>query len=110
MYRFVYHEMGPLDSRMMSGLYVPLILMLVIALDASTGRIPTPTSRRFLSIGILAALPMFVIPTWHAVETVRNTVSYGSIGRYWGTESHRTVPIHKLAPNLEHSVRAYEKP
>ena len=107
MYRFVYHEMGPLDSRMMSGLYVPLILMLVIALDASIGRIPTPTSRRFLSIAILAALPMFVIPAWHAVETVRNTVSYGSTGRYWGTEFHRTVPIHKFAASLPRDAAVY---
>lgn len=107
MYRFVYHEMGPLDSRMMSGLYVPLILMLVIALDASISRIPTPTSRRFLSIGILAALPMFVIPAWHAVETVRNTVSYGSTGRHWGTEFHRTVPIHKFAASLPHDAAVY---
>ena len=107
MYRFVYHEMGPLDSRMMSGLYVPLILMLVIALDASIGRIPTPTSRRFLSIGILAALPMLVIPTWHAVEMVRNTVSYGNTGRYWGTEFHRTVPIHEFAGSLPRDAAVY---
>ncbi|MFM8994577.1 MAG: hypothetical protein ACKOJG_10390, partial [Actinomycetota bacterium] len=26
-YRFVYDEMGPLDSRMMSGLYVPLVVL-----------------------------------------------------------------------------------
>lgn len=106
-YRFVYHEMGPLDSRMMSGLYVPLILMLVIALDTSVRRIPTTTPRRFLSIGVLAALPMLVVPTWHAVATLDNTVSYGSTGRYWGTEFHRTVPIHDFAASLPGDAAVY---
>jgi len=32
-YRFVYDEMSPLDSRMMSGLYVPLVVMLTICGD-----------------------------------------------------------------------------
>ena len=106
-YRFVYHEMGPLDSRMMSGLYVPLILMLVIALDARIVQSPAATPRHFLSIGVLAALPMFVIPAWHAGVTIAESFSYGNTGRYWGTEFHRTVPIHEFAASLPDNAAVY---
>lgn len=96
-YRFVYHEMGPLDSRMMSGLYVPIILMLVVALDPLRGtRLPV----------VLPAL-LLMLPAWHAVTTVSDSIDFGRDGRYWGSEFHRSVPIHEFAASLPADAAIY---
>jgi hypothetical protein len=96
-YRFVYHEMGPLDSRMMSGLYVPIIVFIVIALDSL--RCPK-------WLGVLSTL-LFLFPAWHAATTVSNSIEYGRSGRHWGTESHRAIPIHQFVASLPADAALY---
>jgi len=47
-------------------------------------------------IGVCA----LTIVAWHGITTSTNAVRYGNDGRYWGTEFHRTVPIHRVAADL----------
>ena len=97
-YRFVYHEMGPLDSRMMSGVYVPLILLFVIMIDElATSRVAL---RLVLAIGL-------IIVAWHGITTVRDTVRYGEAGRHWGTKGFSEVPIHQFVKDLPKDAAVY---
>ena len=103
-YRFVYAEMGPLDSRMMIGLYVPIVITLVVCADHISRSLPGNAAR--VSTKTIVALSLVVI-AWHGVTTSSNLTDYGSNGRYWGTEFHRTVPIHQFAANLPKDVALY---
>ena len=95
-YRFVYDEMGPLDSRMMSGLYVPVILIVAIALShVTTGHLPS--SHMF--VRGLAALASIVV-VWHGATTVTDSWQYGSQGRRWSAVDHQVAPIHLFARAL----------
>ncbi|MGA0135177.1 MAG: ArnT family glycosyltransferase [Ilumatobacteraceae bacterium] len=97
LYRFVYHEMGPLDSRMMSGLYVPIVVMLVVALDSVRAR----------QLRVAVASSALVVLAWHSTATVRDGIDYGRTGRHWGSEFHRTVPIHEYAAKLPADAALY---
>ncbi len=97
-YRFVYNEMGPLDSRMMSGVYVPLIIVFVVTLDRL---VQSPRIARVaLAVGVL-------VGAWHATTVVRDSMRYGDSGRHWGTEFHREVPIHTFARELPAAAALY---
>ena len=97
-YRFVYNEMGPLDSRMMSGVYVPLIIVFVVTLDRL---VQSPRIARVaLAVGVL-------VGAWHATTVVRDSMRYGDSGRRWGTEFHREVPIHTFARELPAAAALY---
>lgn len=97
-YRFVYHEMGPLDSRMMSGVYVPLILLFVIMIDQLA--VSRMASRLVLIVGV-------VVASWHGVTTVRDSVRYGDAGRHWGTKGFSEVPIHRFVKDLPTDAAVY---
>ncbi|NBS35939.1 MAG: hypothetical protein EBS71_00965 [Actinobacteria bacterium] len=97
-YRFVYNEMGPLDSRMMSGVYVPLIIVLVVTLDHLA------SSVRVARVAVAIAL---LVGAWHANTMVRDSIRYGESGRHWGTEFHREVPIHSFARDLPESAALF---
>ena len=95
-YRFVYDEMGPLDSRMMSGLYVPMVILLVAGVD----RITSQTWRAALSTARVAAMVALVVIAWHSVTSVRDAGRYGDEGRHWGSITHKIAPIHLFAQGL----------
>jgi hypothetical protein len=95
-YRFVYDEMGPLDSRMMSGLYVPMVILLVAGVDCITSQ----TWRAALSTARVAAMVALVVIAWHSVTSVRDAVRYGDEGRHWGSITHKIAPIHLFAQGL----------
>jgi hypothetical protein len=97
-YRFVYNEMGPLDSRMMSGVYVPLIIVFVVTLDRLV------QSPRIARVALAAGV---LVGAWHATTVVRDSVRYGDSGRHWGTEFHREVPIHTFARELPAAAALY---
>ena len=102
-YRFVYDEMGPLDSRMMSGLYVPLVLMLVIAADSlevNSSRVSRGITRAIVLLGIAVAVG-------HGAVSARDSVRYGSDGRYWGSVTHKLLPIHLFANGLPTDAALY---
>ena len=95
-YRFVYDEMGPLDSRMMSGLYVPMVILLVSGVD----RITAKSSRMALCFARVASTIGLVLIAWHSATSVRDAVHYGDEGRHWGSLSHKLEPIHLFARGL----------
>jgi len=95
-YRFVYDEMGPLDSRMMSGLYVPMVILLVAGVD----HITMQTSRTAQRTARVAATFALVVIAWHSAASVRDAVRYGDEGRHWGSLSHQLAPIHLFARGL----------
>ena len=102
-YRYVYDEMGPLDSRMMSGLYVPLVLMLVIAADSIrvSSFLPMRSAVRALAVlGIAIAIG-------HGVVSVHDSVRYGNEGRHWGSINHKLLPVHLFANGLPRDSALY---
>ena len=89
-YRFVYDEMGPLDSRMMSGLYVPAILLVAISLGRfrNLGNfLPRTFMRGFSSLAV-------VLLTWHGASTALDSWRFGTEGRRWSAIDHQLMPIH----------------
>ncbi len=95
--------MGPLDSRMMSGLYVPLVLMLVIAADSirASSFLPMRSAVRALAVlGIAIAIG-------HGVVSVHDSVRYGSEGRHWGSINHKLLPVHLFANGLPRDSALY---
>ena len=106
-YRFVYDEMGPLDSRMMSGLYVPLILMLTICADHFAASVLTTPAHVGPTFGKVLIASALLVAAWHCVTTTRDALRYGDVGRHWGTVSHRTVPIHLFAAQLPDDSALY---
>ncbi len=102
-YRYVYDEMGPLDSRMMSGLYVPLVLMLVIAAD-SIGISKSLTLRAVVRV---VAIFGIIVTVGHGAISVRDSVRYGNEGRYWGSINHKLLPVHLFANGLPKDSALY---
>jgi len=102
-YRFVYDEMGPLDSRMMSGLYVPLILMLVIAAD----NLLVDASRVSRGFALTLAVLGIVVVVGHGAVSLRDSVRYGNQGRHWGSIDHKLLPIHLFANGLPSDAALY---
>ena len=106
-YRFVYDEMGPLDSRMMSGLYVPLVVMLTICADRVATARPNGAPLLASAFGKVLVAAALLIAGWHSITTSRDALRYGNSGRHWGTEFHRTVPIHQFAAQLPDDSALY---
>jgi len=102
-YRFVYDEMGPLDSRMMSGLYVPLILMVVIAADRLY---QSDSVRSRLTVRALAVLGI-ALAIGHGAVSLRDSVRFGREGRHWGSINHQLLPVHLFANGLPSDSALY---
>jgi len=99
-YRFVYDEMGPLDSRMMSGLYVPLVVMLTICADRVATARPNGAPLLASAFGKVLVAAALLIAGWHSVTTSRDALRYGDAGRYWGSVNHKIQPIHLFVQDL----------
>ena len=97
-YRFVYHEMGPLDSRMMSGLYVPLLVILVVCIDR-IARTKT-VARVALGVGLVAVASQ-------AVQFGSDAVVYARDGRHWGSATFQNAPIHRAVRDLGDDIALY---
>lgn len=90
--RFVHVEIGPLDNRMMSGLYIPLILVFGVGLNP----IPQKTFSKFFLSLIFACLLVVI-----GSQSILSAVDYGSNGRYWGSASHQEQPLHQFVKSLD---------
>ena len=90
--RFVHLEIGPLDNRMMSGIYIPLVLVFGTGLDAA---LKNSFSKKIVSV--IFAVLLFAIGS----QSVLNSFEYGSNGRYWGSTSHQTQPLHEFVKTLD---------
>ena len=90
--RFVHLEIGPLDNRMMSGIYIPLMLVLGIGLDSIL-------RNNFLKqISVLAFAAVFITIS---SQSVLSAFKYGSNGRYWGSAIHQAQPLHQFVKTLD---------
>ena len=90
--RFVHVEIGPLDNRMMSGIYIPLILVFGIGLNT----IHLNTFFRIFGSIIFACI--FVVL---GSQSILSAVDYGSNGRYWGSAIHQEQPLHQFVKSLD---------
>ena len=90
--RFVHLEIGPLDNRMMSGIFIPLMLVLGIGLDSIL-------RNNFLKqISVLAFAAVFITIS---SQSVLSAFKYGSNGRYWGSAIHQAQPLHQFVKTLD---------
>jgi hypothetical protein len=88
---------------MMSGLYVPLVLMFVIAgdsLQADSSRVSRGISRALAVLGI-------AVVVGHGAVSARDSIRYGSEGRYWGSITHKLLPVHLFANGLPSNSALY---
>jgi hypothetical protein len=90
--RFVHLEIGPLDNRMMSGIYIPLVLVFGTGLDAA---LRNNSSKKIVSI--IFAVLLFTIGS----QSVLSSFEYGAHGRYWGSTTHQTQPLHQFVKTLD---------
>ena len=90
--RFVHLEIGPLDNRMMSGIYIPLILVFGIGLNSA---LHNNSSKKVVSV--IFAVLLFTIGS----QSVLSSFEYGSNGRYWGSTTHQTQPLHEFVKTLD---------
>ena len=90
--RFVHLEIGPLDNRMMSGIYIPLVLVFGTGLDAA---LQNNSSKKIVSV--IFAVLLFIIGS----QSVLSSFEYGSNGRYWGSTTHQTQPLHEFVKTLD---------
>ena len=90
--RFVHLEIGPLDNRMMSGIYIPLMLVFGIGLNSIL-------RNNFLKkISVLAFAAVLITIS---SQTILSAFRYGSSGRYWGSAVHQTQPLHQFVKTLD---------
>jgi hypothetical protein len=90
--RFVHLEIGPLDNRMLSGIYIPLVLVFGTGLDAA---LRNNSSKKVASV--VFAVLLFTIGS----QSVLNSFEYGANGRYWGSTTHHTQPLHQFVKTLD---------
>jgi len=90
--RFVHVEIGPLDNRMMSGAYIPLILIFGIGLDVIV--------RNAFSMHI-ASLIFICLLAINGSQSILSSIDYGSNGRYWGSTGHQEQPLHQFINSLD---------
>lgn len=90
--RFVHFEIGPLDNRMMSGVYIPLILIFGIGLDIS---LQNTILKKFVSLTFICLLAVI------SSQSILSAIDYGSNGRYWGSDIHQSQPLHQFVKSLD---------
>jgi hypothetical protein len=90
--RFVHLEIGPLDNRMMSGIYIHLVLVFGTGLDAA---LQNSSSKKVVSV--IFAVLLFTIGS----QSVLSSFEYGANGRYWGSDIHQEQPLHQFVKSLD---------
>ena len=90
--RFVHVEIGPLDNRMMSGVYIPLVLIFGIGLDVIL-------QNAFFKI--VASLIFVCLLVVIGSQSILSAMNYGSNGRYLGSAVHKAQPLHQFVKTLD---------
>ena len=90
--RFVHLEIGPLDNRMMSGIYIPLMLVFGIGLDSIL------RNHLLKKASVLAFAAVFITIS---SQSILSAFKYGSNGRYWGSAVHQAQPLHQFVKTLD---------
>lgn len=91
-YRFVHWEYGRLDTRMMTPILVPFVLMFVILIDMSL------SSRRVIRWAVITAAIATLIP--QVIITVRDAYTFGNKSRHMSTTDFTDSPLHVFARSL----------
>ncbi len=90
--RYVHAEIGPLDSRMMIGVYIPLLLTFAIGLQSlASSKVP----QKLLSFFFVCLISAF------GAQSIWNSITYGSQGRYWASKVHQSQPLHAFVKTLD---------
>ena len=103
-YRFVYSELGPLDSRMMIGLYVPFIVVLVVTTQHLAHQLPQRVRRPGAILGSACVAGVLIV---HGSTLARDTSRFGETSRHWGSVAFQTAPIHQFITSLPEDAALY---
>ena len=91
-YRFVHFELGPLDNRMLIPIYVPIIILVAIAVERI---IPNQKHiRRVTGVGFVALFGL------HLTSATRDALVFGNDGRHWSGKGFQELPIHEFVKTL----------
>ena len=90
--RFVHVEIGPLDNRMMSGIYIPLILIFGIGLDS----ILKTSFSKTVAFGIYVPLLIAI-----GSQSIFSSINYGTNGRYWASNIYQEQPLNQFVKTLD---------
>ncbi|MCX6536863.1 MAG: hypothetical protein NT119_09995 [Actinobacteria bacterium] len=91
-YRFVHWELGPLDNRMMIPIYVPMIVLIAIAVERTITN--QKHIRLIISAGFIALFGL------HLVSVTKDALEFGNDGRHWSGKGFQELPIHEFVKTL----------
>ena len=90
-YRYVNLEVGPLDGRMMSGIYLLLIISVCIGLDLLI-------FYRLLKVFCLFVFVALLISM--SGQSITAALRFGTEGRHWASKVHTEQPLHQFVKQL----------
>jgi hypothetical protein len=91
-YRFVHWELGPLDNRMIIPIYVPIIILVAIAVEHSITS--QKQFRLIIGAGFIALFGL------HLTSVTKDALVFGNDGRHWSGKGFQELPIHEFAKTL----------
>ena len=91
-YRFVHFELGPLDNRMLIPIYVPVIILVAIAVERII-----PSQRQIRLIIGASFIALFGL---HLTSATRDALVFGNDGRHWSGKGFQELPIHEFVKTL----------
>jgi hypothetical protein len=91
-YRFVHWELGPLDNRMIIPIYVPIMIIVAIAVEQSI------TNQKHVRLIIGASfIALFGL---HLTSATKDALVFGNDGRHWSGIGFQELPIHEFVKTL----------
>ena len=91
-YRFVHWELGPLDNRMVIPIYVPIIILVAIAVEQSITN--QKHIRLIIGVGFIALFGL------HLTSVTKDALAFGNDGRHWSGKGFQELPIHAFVKTL----------
>ncbi len=91
-YRFVHWELGPLDNRMIIPIYVPIIILVAIAVEQSI------TNQK--QIRLIIGASFIVLFGLHLTSVTKDALAFGNDGRHWSGKGFQELPIHEFVKTL----------
>lgn len=91
-YRFVHFELGPLDNRMLIPIYVPIIILVAIAVERIISH--QKHIRLITGVGFIALFGL------HLTSVTRDALVFGTDGRHWSGKGFQELPIHEFVKTL----------
>ncbi len=91
-YRFVHFELGPLDNRMLIPIYIPIIILVAIAVERIISH--QKHIRLITGVGFIALFGL------HLTSVTRDALVFGTDGRHWSGKGFQELPIHEFVKTL----------